>query len=145
MVRDGWPRMPGSPDWGRGMRCQAPVACDPEFKPPAGGRHRSGLEGTRPRCGRRFLADSEGQERTAGSEGPSGFLAGALGGTGSREKVSPRLLRVPPAQPPCSLSTDRGSENGLTLKNPADAGLNYSSVVGPWAGRWTCFQTGCLL
>lgn len=32
---EGWPRMPGGPDWGRGMQCQAPVACDPEFKPPA--------------------------------------------------------------------------------------------------------------
>lgn len=35
----GWggrPRMPGGPDWGRGTQCQAPVACDPEFKPPAG-------------------------------------------------------------------------------------------------------------
>lgn len=32
----GRPRMPGGPDWGRGTQCQAPVACDPEFKPPAG-------------------------------------------------------------------------------------------------------------
>ena len=62
-----------------------------------------------------------------------------------KEVVSPRLLRVPPAQPPCSLSTDGGSENGLALKNPADTGLNYSSVVGPWAGLWACFQTGRLL
>lgn len=62
-----------------------------------------------------------------------------------KEVVSPQLLRVPPAQPPCSLSTNGGSKNGLALMSPADAGLNYGSVVGPWAGCWTCFQMGCLL
>lgn len=90
-----WPGMEGG---GGGQGCQGvltgaggrsarhlwPVTPSLSLQP--GGRHCSGLEGMRPRRGRSFPADPEGQERAAGSEGPSGFLAGALGGTGSREK-----------------------------------------------------------
>ena len=76
--------MPGGPDWGRGTWCQAPAACDSE----------SNLHGGQASL---WLGEDEaqgwvkvssspsgpGQERAAGLPG---FLAGALGGTGSREK-----------------------------------------------------------